>query len=102
MSTTELIVLPLFPACFDFGGLHDARLVAPGIALVAHDRSDVGVGELLAERLHGRAGKLVCGVAFLRAAPALGAGERRKRGRRAPAVRLVARDAVRAVDLLAA
>ena len=88
----------------DFGGLDVARLVPPGTADVGQNRGNLGVGELL-ERLHGGIGATVQhGIDGL----LLGAGRpccRQARGlhRLEPLPgRLVTRDAVRRVDLLAA
>src|SRR5438445_12856282 len=95
----------LFAPCFYFGWLYFPRLVAPGIALVGDHGGDLGVGKLLAERRHGGVRLAVqhhVDMLRLGAGGDLRAVERRERRRHALAARLVAGDAVRRVDPLAA
>src|SRR5580765_5520287 len=84
---------------------HIARLVAPAVALERDDRSDVGVGELLAEGRHRRALLAVqydLDVAAFRLPDERGAVERLERSLYSLAAGLVERYTVRRVDLLAA
>src|SRR5581483_1489820 len=86
----------------DVLGLHRLALVAPGRARVVDDRGDVGVGELFPRR-HRRTGSAVQhGVDLVgrRTIHDLVAGERRECPGHTLAVGLVARSAVRHVDLL--
>src|SRR6185369_3995227 len=105
----SLLASRLLPRDLDVGRLDRfAGVVAPAVARVGDDRGDVGVGQLLPRRhRRGLAVALdpVQHRVYLRGLGTvddLRAVERRKRGRRALAGRLVAGDAVRRVDFLAA
>src|SRR5436309_200458 len=95
-----------FPRGIDFARLdHVAGLVAPAVALVSDDGGEVGVRELFAEPRHGRALFPVqhdLDVPSPWAVDELGAVERWEGSLDPLPVRLMAGDAVRRVDLLAA
>src|SRR6267142_4148151 len=90
----------------DFARLNDlAGLVSPAVAGEGDDRGDIGVRELLAERRHRRAPLAVqhdLHLSPLRAGDELGAVKRRVGSLDPLPVRVVAGDAIRRVDLLAA
>src|SRR6266852_2388557 len=102
-SRVRSVLLPRRP---DLARLNNfAGLVPPVVAGEGDDRGDVGVGELLPERNHGRAPLSVQHDLHLSppwAVDELGAVERRERSLDPLTVRLMAGDAVRRVDLLAA
>src|SRR5882762_4923889 len=110
---TALMVSPesrvrsvLLPRRLNLARLNNfAGLVPPVVAREGDDRGNLGVGKLLAERRHLCAPLAVEHDLHLPppwAADELGAVERRERSLDPLAVRLMARDAVRRVDLLAA
>src|SRR5882762_10612543 len=102
-SRVRSVLLPRRP---DLTRLNDfAGPVAPGVSFVGDDGGDVGIRELLAERRHRGAPPAVqhdLDVASPGTVRELGAVERRERSLDPLPVRLMAGDAVRRVDLLAA
>src|SRR5712691_1809021 len=102
-SRVRSVLLPRRP---DLTRLNNfAGLVPPVVAREGDDRGNVGVGELLAERRHRGAPLAVQHDLHLSppwAVDELGAVKRRERSLDPLPVRLMAGDAVRRVDLLAA
>src|SRR6266705_6369577 len=106
LAMTALRGARSFPRRPDLARLDDvAGLVAPGVALIGDDCGDIGVGKLLAERRHRRAPLAVQHDLHLPppwTVDERGAVERRERSFDPLPVRLMAGDAVRRVDPLAA